>query len=299
MSRDTWADYWTDGGRRRSVGCLPDAGPEVDALLGGIWREFGATLRRRAKVLDLATGDGAVPRALKAARPDLDLVGVDSAPIPPSGAGIRLQGGVAMEQLPFAVASYDAVTSQFGIEYGDTALICAEVARLLKPLGTIRFVIHHAQSAIVAHNRGRRAALAWAIECPALEKARRLAEARQSARLPTPAAFVQFVGEARRVHPDQPVAAEFLTAILQTLRMGETRPPRETIEVLTSLRSKGKSEIGRIDALQAAARDEVSVGQVASELERSGLRLLKPRELIVRADLAPLAWLIDGAKPAK
>jgi ubiquinone/menaquinone biosynthesis C-methylase UbiE len=299
VTRNPWAAYWAKSGGAAGAGCLPEAAPAVAAVIEAAWRDFAARLRPKARVLDLATGSGAVPRALKAARRDLDLVGVDSAPELPAGPpGIRLVGGVAIEQLPFGDASFDAATSQFGLEYGDRGRAVAEAARVLRSGGTIRLVVHHQESGIVRHNRGRREALHWATRgSPMLDKARRLALARAAAPLPTPAAFREAVAEAQRAWPEQPVAAEIMAAIVQTLDMGRTRPPRETIEVLDSLAARAADEAGRIEALLAAACDEAEAAAIGGRLRDSGLEVDR-LEALNEPSGAPLAWLIDASRPA-
>ncbi len=294
---DRWADYWArPRSGPQSGGCLPNAAGEVGPALERLWRDFAGNLPAKARLLDLATGDGAVLGMIQAARRDLILLGVDSAPaLPPPPPGTRLQTGVAMEALPFADAAFDAVTSQFGIEYGDVARIAAEAARVLKRGGLLRAAIHHAGGAIVGHNLGRRAALRWAVlESGLLDRARKLAAARAAAALPTPASFPAAVAQARQLFPGQTAAAEFAAAVADTLDMGATRPPLETIEVLGTLEERGRGEIGRLDALAGAAMDEDGIQRLAGRLGAAGLDVAPPRPL---AQGGFIAWVVDAAKP--
>ncbi|WP_129794470.1 class I SAM-dependent methyltransferase [Sphingosinicella sp. CPCC 101087] len=298
MSRDPWAAYWAkaDGARSES-GCLPEADRSVAPILETLWREFAGTLRGKARVLDLATGGGAVLRRLAAARKGLTLVGVDSAPALPAGpAGIRLIADVRMEALPFGDASFDAVTSQFGIEYGDRARIAGETARVLAPGGRVRLVVHDRASLIVRHNEARLRALDWASkESGILDKARGLARARALSPLPTPESFRAATSEARRLFPEQPVAAEFAMAVLQTLEQGRGRPARETIEVLDTLAARAADEAGRIAALLEAACDEGAAAAIGDRLKEAGLELDRLSAISERPGRA-LAWLIDASR---
>lgn len=285
-----WDGYWTEGGS----GCLPEARGPFGRMLEMLWRDFGNGLPSGAKLLDLATGNGAVLRMIATGGRRLDLTGVDSAralPKPPPG--IVLKAGVAMEKLPFRDRQFDAVTSQFGIEYGDTAAIAGETARIAKPGGRFRFVVHHAGGPIVAHNRARREALIWARdESGALDRANRLARARQGMRLPTPPSFRAAVDEARARFPDQQAAAEFQAAILQTLDMGASRPPTETVEVLAEIGRRAGDEIGRLAALAGAARDEAGIQSLVGQLSGAGWMVEEPTT-VTNAD-GPLAWRLDG-----
>ncbi len=295
-----WADYWAGSGARGG-GCLPDAAGPARPALERLWRDFARDLPAKARLLDLATGDGAVPRIMRAARRDLVLTGVDSAPaLPPAPAGIRLLAGVAMERLPFADAAIDAVTSQFGIEYGDVARAAAETARVLKGGGLLRAAVHHSAGAIVGHNLGRRGALGWAVGGSGLlDRGRRLAAARAAVALPTPDSFRAAIGEARTLFPGQTAAAEFAAAVAETLDMGASRPPRETIEVLATLEARGRAEISRLDALADAARDDEGIARLAAALGAAGLDVAPPRPL----SEAPaggggvIAWIVDAARP--
>ncbi len=101
-----------------------------------------------ARVLDLATGTADLAIAIAGAHPDAEVVGLD-----PSGAMLRagrrkvaarglaarvqLDGGTA-EVLPFADASFDAVTIAFGIRnVPDRPAALREMARVTRPGGRV------------------------------------------------------------------------------------------------------------------------------------------------------------------
>lgn len=294
MDRNPWASYWA-GGAGSKGGCLPSGAAGVHDVLDGVWRECARAMPPRARILDLATGDGAVLRRIKAARSGLSLMGIDFAPaLPPSPPGIALKANVAMDALPFGNDRFDAVTSQFGIEYGDTARIAPEVARVLKPGGRIVFVIHHRESAVVEHNLARRSALSWAAqESGTLATAQRFANAQALAPMPIPPAFAAAVAEARRLHPSMPVAAEFLAAVLQALEMGRGRPPAEALSRLELLKARAADEIGRIDALDRAACDDERAAAIVRHVKAGGIAT-SPLEALTEPSGRSLAWLLRG-----
>ena len=297
-----WTDYWASAGPgSQGGGCLPKAMQQVEASLARGWREAARSLRRGARVIDLATGDGVVLRAMRAERADLKLIGVDSATVlPPAPRGVSLRSGVRMEKLPFADNHAELVTSQFGYEYGDTARIAGEVVRLLKPSGGLRFVLHHSASPIVAHNLERRRALAWAaVENGLIGKARALATARSRVDIPTPPAFGAAVAEAKRLFPTQDVATEFATAVWQAVELGRRSPPAETLRALSVLEGKAANEMARIDALGGAASDEYRIAGIARELAAAGVRIDEPTTLGENGAGRPLAWLLVGTKPGR
>jgi SAM-dependent methyltransferase len=295
---DPWADYWRRAEAAQGSACLPEAGATLAPLLEECWRSFALMLPRRGRLLDLATGGGAVPAMLRAAAPALELVGVDQAPDLPKRPGMQLKGGVAIERLPFPDRRFDAVTSQFGIEYGDAERAAAEAARVLRAGGRLRFLLHHAQGPVVAHNRARGAAIDWAVRGSGLfAKARALAAARGAMpTLPTPPAFAEAVGEAARLFPGQSAAAEIAEALRRTLEMGRGRPPAETLEVLGELERRAGSELGRIEALLAAACTPERVAALRACLEGCRLEVDAPATLGA-AGAPPFAWRVDARKP--
>ncbi|MDQ4087895.1 MAG: class I SAM-dependent methyltransferase [Pseudomonadota bacterium] len=294
--RRAWGDFWQT--RRGDSGYPQDALERIDAVQQACWEEFARELPRGARVLDLATGSGVVLSRMQRVRRDLKLIGVDSAPVlPPAPKGIALKPQVAMEKLPFADASFTAVTSQFGFEYGDTAAIGAEVGRLLRSGGQARFLMHHVESPIVAHHLGRREALLWAAaESGYLEQARALAAARRLARLPTPHTFREAVSEARSRFPDQPVAEEFVAAILQTLELGERAPPADVLKVLETLEERAASELARIESLGRAVCDAERVERIRDDLDAAGLQPEPAEPLSEPGPQVPFGWLLTARR---
>ena len=287
---DHWTRYWS-GGAGGGGGCLPNAAGPVEAAQKRVWQDFAARLPRRARVLDLACGSGVVGGWLVTARPDLRIVGVDSAAaLPPPPKGVSLKAGVALERLPFGDASFDAATSQFGFEYADSTAAAAELARVLRPGAPVRMIVHHAESVIVAHNRARREALLWAAGPKSgLAKARAFAAAAPG--LPVPPALRAGPAEARRRFPDRPIAAEIAEAVLQRLSAG-----RGAAGLLDALAREAEGEIARIAAMERAARSVERVEALARTLSEAGLSVDAPDVL---PDVQPgrvLAWILSARR---
>ena len=295
---DAWGRYWAGGGASGGErGCLPNRGGPLASACRSLWQDFARGLARGAQLLDLGTGSGDVPMAIAEARRDLRLTGVDSAAtLPAAPKGITLRGGVAMEDLPFPDHRFDAVTSQFGYEYGDSARIAAESARVARPGAPLLLLVHHRASLILSHNLARREALLWGLRPDGpLQQAKRFAATGLRAGLPIPASFRAAPEEARRLFPGQSAAAELMTGILQRLEVGR-RAPAEAPRLLDQLEAEARGESERLALLGAAARDEAQIGAIAKELAAAGWRTPEVSTLAEPGAPQPLAWIVRAAR---
>ncbi|GAB2496623.1 class I SAM-dependent methyltransferase [Arenimonas alkanexedens] len=163
MSLDQWETFYR-GGAIVTGPAGPDGGYDLE--LRAAWVEFFSTLPAAASILDIGTGNGAVPliakQAAQAQGYAWDIHGSDLARIDPvrdvaDGAkrfdGIQFHAGVATEKMPFEDARFDAVTGHYALEYTETPAALAEIFRVLKPGGDAQFIIHHAESALILSAR--------------------------------------------------------------------------------------------------------------------------------------------------
>lgn len=153
-----WSAYWASGRKHSCAGRSTDG---YGKAIGAFWRSRVADLRPGQAMLDLASGNGALPELVWAAFPDgsVRVDAVDLAQVEPwwfdrhIHRGVHFHPGVAMESLPFTDASYDRVFSQFGLEYSDLGRALPEVARVCRPGAEMAFVMHHAGSVLVRVGR--------------------------------------------------------------------------------------------------------------------------------------------------
>ena len=104
------------------------------------WRRQLVTAVARqnpAKILDLACGSGDVAEMLQKALPKAQVVGLDfsrSLLTQAKGRGLQELAEADALKLPFADASFDAVTIAFGLRnFSDRASGLKEIARVMKP----------------------------------------------------------------------------------------------------------------------------------------------------------------------
>jgi len=154
-----WNDYWHFD-RLSSFDDLGETNYREEVAAG--WKAFFGTLPDGASILDLCTGNGAI--AVMAAekswrgRKGFRIVAVDAADINPylyvtrhrdELAAIEFRPATPIEKLPLPAASFDAVVSQFGIEYSDLSQSIPELVRVIASAGTARLILHAAEGAVV------------------------------------------------------------------------------------------------------------------------------------------------------
>ena len=210
---------------------------------------------RNARVLDIASGDGCVMADLLRARRDLKPIGIDQAPVlPPPPRGAKLRGGVEMDALPFADASFAAVTSQFGLEYGDVDETAREIVRVLEPGGLVGLIVHREDSPILAHNRARAEGIAWAIEQEALPaKALASLRLRASGLAVMPPDIASGPERAARRFGPGSAAWEIAEATRRALIGGNTAHPAQVAATLEEIAAQARRELICIATLGFAA----------------------------------------------
>jgi hypothetical protein len=152
--RAVWSRYWAGG-------ALHSCGSSFDGNYSGeireFWREAFQPLAAGDRMLDIATGNGPIPKLMLALRPGagvhcdaVDLAAV--APAWPAGLPeserrrLKFHPRVEAEALPFADARFDLVVSQYGLEYSQLARSVPELLRVVEPRGRVRLLMHHVAS---------------------------------------------------------------------------------------------------------------------------------------------------------
>ena len=157
--KQAWTSYWAEGALHSCVGSY--AG-NYSGAIGDFWRGVFEPLQPSGRVLDLATGNGALPLLLweqRGAQAGLRIDAVDLAAVEPpwykksQHPGIAFHAGVAMERLPIRGSTFDLVISQFGLEYARWPDALHECLRVCAADGSLAFIMHHAESILVEVGR--------------------------------------------------------------------------------------------------------------------------------------------------
>jgi len=288
QAANAWTHYWSKA-PATSRGCLPDLPGVAADHLQEIWRQFFASLPLGARLLDLGTGGGAVLIEANALRPDLQLTGADyAAVLPELDKTITLHPGTRLEKLPFDDVSFEAVTSQFAIEYSRVSAAIQEVNRVLSFAGSYLFLCHHAGGVIVQDNLPRLKALRETLS-PAglLYKAIQAVRQRKKSAPETWQRLAQIFTATQRKHPDQSIVKEMADDIARIM----SQP--DSLEKLLALRQAVEMEGQRIMALEKAALTE-NQARILAEALSSKQQPAHLEVVHLPGVSAPFAWRISN-----
>lgn len=277
----SWNAYWSSGALHSCVGSF--AG-NYAGQVRAFWRTLAAVLPVGTRLLDVATGNGALPALFIEDVPEaraLQVDAVDLANVQPAWlasapdgvrARTRFHSGVRAEQLPFADASFDVAVSQFGLEYTDTARSVAELRRVVRPGGTLALVLHASQSLIVRQAREELRHLAWMLdEVPLFDTGARLCEALALAATPE---------GIRRLEAD-PAAAALRSDYNALMAQAGARAERSSCpDVIVDAQQAITRALMASRAAGSASVGQQQVAAMAAQLRESRLRL---RELVACA----------------
>ncbi len=167
-----WSTYWGSGVLHSCAGSFSG---NYDGVLAQLWASFFRSLPEGARILDLASGNGPLAQLMLSSTPGskrhctcIDLAEVRPewvASLPETERSrILFRPQTAMEQLGPEDGPFDAVISQYGIEYGDWESMIEQLPLLLRPTGRIQFVCHSKLSTIVLAGQAEAQHLDWALK---------------------------------------------------------------------------------------------------------------------------------------
>ena len=313
QSQDAWSAFWRTGS---GASCFDDCG--MDLNLHQIWSELVDKLSPDARVLDLATGNGAVAMlcAKRARERDIRLVidAVDAARIdPPSHISdpehlfrqVRLQGGIKLEKLPFDDERFLGIVSQFGFEYADEKPAMQEAARVLAPGGHLRLIIHAKRGVVSRDIRHRVARLHSVLEENGpVSLVLALAKAAESGDMETLKRITPHLRKAKKLvkklaeNPPNDDSALFYST--EFLQLWSQRQRYRPIDLRVSLEDGWKNVVGmtqRQQQMLLAARSCEDIGRISDHFAKAGLVLGAIRPVCQSNGNTPIAWQLDMSKP--
>jgi ubiquinone/menaquinone biosynthesis C-methylase UbiE len=286
--------YWSQD---QLHSCISGQSAHGQETLNAVWAKFVEKLPDGAKVLDLATGNGAVPVALLETGKALSIDAVDRADIDPTRylsehpelAAVSFHSNLDILELPFGDHAYEALTSQFGIEYGGLEPATAAVQRLLAPAGWIGFLIHHEDSEILRSSARKLSELTTLLDEHGLISV-------LNAVLQGRAAYDQLESTGRRYLDMESIKTEAISGqvfagINQISQLMETDSP-QAVRLGATLNLRLKAEQHRLQQLTAAARSEEQFSAYLEQLEALNFSNIRSRK--IHADGALIGCFVEA-----
>lgn len=194
---DHWSRYWQFG----ALTSLPqDFSKNYDGELADFWKQVIEDLPSDAEVIDVCTGNLALPVLMKqianSTGKQIKFSGVDAASIDKSVIAsqhpeladvlndVVVIDNTTIEKLTDVVVNpVDLITSQYGIEYCDTEKVAPVLFKSLKPGGRFVFVAHATETAISGFMQQERQAFEFLQKLAVFDTLIAFAEGRMKAKL--------------------------------------------------------------------------------------------------------------------
>lgn len=295
-----WSLYWSQDKLHSCVASGEDADQQVLELL---WQDFAKSLGQDDRVLDLATGNGAVPTALLTSCPDLEIHAVDRAEIDPvkylTNAGsleaVTFYSETDIGDLPFEVESFAALTSQFGIEYAGLKQAGVAMMKLLQKGGKFQFIVHHKDSDIIQSSANKLLELEQLLRPEGL-----LDTLMKVMRGELDFSELELVGKAYLENDlvrTQAISGQIFLGINQ-LGQKLSDDHSGALDLAVAMNIRVRSEYQRLQEMADAAHDNDSMDEFVIELATMGVQADTLRPIFVdeeRTDYL-LGWLVVGTK---
>lgn len=296
-----WSNYWSQGALTTFSRGSFEAG--YDGPVAEFWHRVFDALPDGASMVDLATGNGAIPvLAVRRARElgrTWRIMGVDYAAIQPPRTGddpeqvqadlaeTDLRGETPMEDTGLADHSVALVTSHFGLEYGDTQCTIEEIRRILTRPGRLALLMHHPDSQIVQQARTDFRQTRMCLEEERFDhKVSELAKVTASASTPEERRRLKYNPEAERWRRQINRSLERMTRRLkgednsQMLRITQTflrifgdmknAGRREKLEFVEQFKEAMQAYGARMESMAAATLDDAAFDALVEQLRGAG-----------------------------
>ncbi len=320
-----WSRYWS---AERLVSCFEGPAADYEDSVTAHWDSFFRQLQPACKIVDIGTGNGAVPAIANRVNRALDkrfsIVGVDQADIDPhrylagrSGlvAGVTFIGGTPASCLPFDDASIGALTSQFALEYMPLPAVIPELGRVAANGARLQFVVH-AREGVAASG-----ALTELGHCDFVSDELQLFDSARQVmdfvtgleRRPTAIASEEdaramaliedFENRLHRLDDRRRAfgAHLMLDNVRQTLvhlyQGRKSYSPHQLQQHVGTLEEEVLAHAARLRDLLAASRDVAGMQSICARLESSGFKDLAFDALVRDGQEKQLGWLLRGVKP--
>jgi len=295
-----WSLYWAQDRLHSCVAAKQD----VDQLaLNRAWETFSFGLQNSAKVLDLATGNGAVPYVLLGSNNTLQVTAVDHADIAPlrylSDKGllesVEFVPNTDINELTFTSSTFDAITSQYGIEYAGLESAMMVVSPLLKPGGKLRFLIHHSDSEIIQSSQVKISEMSDIVRPDGLIDCL-FAVLRGECDLNSLKQHMRAFQETKQPRSQQ-ISGQLFDGISQVVSLMSS-DPKGANRLGATMGMRVRAEHARLLQMMSAAQSEENIISLTKTLENENFQTVKYSAYYADddSDRYLLGWVLDAQK---
>jgi ubiquinone/menaquinone biosynthesis C-methylase UbiE len=312
-----WDQYW----RGMKDGVAPGIGGANHPRLNQFWREYFSRLHEESnqkRIIDIASGDGAVATfaydVLGVELADVTCIDISQHAIDLLQKRFPAIHGIASDaiSIPLESASFDIVTSQFGVEYAGVAAFI-EAARLVAPGGQLAVLAHHRSGAIYRECSASIDAVEKLRACEFIPRSIAMFEAGFAAgRGADPGPYnraaedlLPAFRELERIMQDygMHVAGDTLLRLYQDVdkihQSMQHYDPAEILQWLSRMDGELDAYAGMMVSMRNAALSEPQFRAVGNELESAGFSLLQALPLTPDDKELPIAWALIANRPPK
>ncbi len=317
----SWSRYWEKGALHSCPGAF--IGNYGDNI-GLHWQTFFGTLPDKARILDIGTGNGAVAflacEVAQSSGRHFHIEGIDSAVIHPAAAaaqhkiamgGVVFRGLTHSENTGYPDACFDAVSSQYAIEYTRVNDSLKEIARVLKPEGVASFIIHHADSEAVKTTQAEIKVFEFLRkEAPLLAACRRLLQRVINAEAQKQNPQVVMIDPESRKHmkeiekllervrhyahsrPHANFAEGIAIQVARTMQQTPSIGAGNAMNRLDVLEQEMGTHLARLQSMLKAACTRDAINSLRKDAATHGLKA-KPAKVLRSAKKDLLGWIVD------
>ncbi len=152
---DSWTDYWKTGALHS---CTTSLGDGYEGAIGDFWHACLAEMQAGQSVLDIATGNGPLPKLIASQVEGVKVVGIDQAGLRPGWwsstafPNVQMIGNCSLADAAGSALGleegFDHVVSQFGWEYIERPQSIRDALALSAAVCTWSLVCHHSESVL-------------------------------------------------------------------------------------------------------------------------------------------------------
>ena len=311
---ESWDTYWRCA---RATDAFTGGGAG-HPLVQSFWVHYFSNIRARGdtpKIIDIASGSGAVVDCANTVfvdgLPDFTCLDVSDAAIRMLEERFPGVHGVVSDaaSIPLDAASYDIVTSQFGVEYAGLEAV-DELVRLLAASGELALLLHHRDGVIFDECVSsldaidKMQASGFIVKCSAVFETG-YAALKGGDREAYGAAGREFapaigaVEDIIREHGTD-VADGTIVRLYRDVRNIHERMQHYEADEITSWLGRMQDEVvafaGRMASMRDVAIDGTRFDKLRADLTGKGFEILRAEPLASADDAPPLAWALVARK---